>query len=261
MNGCNECLRDLQASISKYNDLPTSSQLTWERMEWARDELSDLQGRVGRSIALLSTLNSFLVKWVDPAAFVKDFHLTSCSSSSQAAIHSKLQKFMEDIRSGSREGSIVSADSLSLEEKATWRVIRKGLEGVGITPQLFEEHKDWIIRTLREAIESGTLQETPPWPSSQSIMEYPPLADAFEYPQVEPASNVEMSGLSSSLNNDAGAGPDSPNEIQRKDPLATQLWRFYIQTKKQLPNQKRMENLTLRMMAMNLRKRRQEEAL
>ena len=53
---------------------------------------------------------------------------------------------------------------------------------------------------------------------------------------------------------------DSPDEMQKKDPLATQIWKLYSKTKKQLPNQERMENLTWRMMAMSLRKRRQEEA-
>lgn len=53
---------------------------------------------------------------------------------------------------------------------------------------------------------------------------------------------------------------ESPEEMQKKDPLATQIWRLYSKTKKQLPNQERMENLTWRMMAMNLRKRRQEDA-
>jgi GATA-binding protein len=57
-----------------------------------------------------------------------------------------------------------------------------------------------------------------------------------------------------------GADFDSPDEMQKKDPLATQIWRLYSKTKKQLPNQERMENLTWRMMAMNLRKRKQEEA-
>lgn len=52
---------------------------------------------------------------------------------------------------------------------------------------------------------------------------------------------------------------DSPDEMQKKDPLATQIWKLYSKTKKQLPNQERMENLTWRMMAMNLRKRKQEE--
>lgn len=53
---------------------------------------------------------------------------------------------------------------------------------------------------------------------------------------------------------------DSPDEMQKKDPLATQIWRLYSKTMKHLPNQERMENLTWRMMAMNLRKRRQEDA-
>ncbi|CAG8978675.1 hypothetical protein HYALB_00004657 [Hymenoscyphus albidus] len=57
----------------------------------------------------------------------------------------------------------------------------------------------------------------------------------------------------------AGEELDSPDEMQRKDPLATQIWRLYSKTKKQLPNQERMENLTWRMMAMSLRKRRQQE--
>jgi GATA-binding protein len=57
-----------------------------------------------------------------------------------------------------------------------------------------------------------------------------------------------------------GADLDSPDEMQKKDPLATQIWKLYSKTKNQLPNQERMENLTWRMMAMSLRKRRQEEA-
>ncbi|KAK2626461.1 hypothetical protein QTJ16_003636 [Diplocarpon rosae] len=53
---------------------------------------------------------------------------------------------------------------------------------------------------------------------------------------------------------------DSPDEMQRKDPLATQIWRLYSKTKKALPNSERMENLTWRMMAMNLRRAREQEA-
>jgi GATA-binding protein len=58
----------------------------------------------------------------------------------------------------------------------------------------------------------------------------------------------------------AGVEDDSPEALQKKDPLATQIWKLYCRTKKQLPNQERMENLTWRMMAMNLRKRREEDA-
>ncbi|TEY84239.1 hypothetical protein BOTCAL_0018g00160 [Botryotinia calthae] len=57
----------------------------------------------------------------------------------------------------------------------------------------------------------------------------------------------------------AGEELDNTDEMQKKDPLATQIWKLYSKTKKTLPNQERLVNLTWRMMAMNLRKRRQEE--
>ncbi|KAL8731142.1 MAG: hypothetical protein Q9181_004411 [Wetmoreana brouardii] len=53
---------------------------------------------------------------------------------------------------------------------------------------------------------------------------------------------------------------DHPEEMQKKDPLGTQIWKLYSRTKSQLPNQERMENLTWRMMAMNLKRKEQERA-
>ena len=47
---------------------------------------------------------------------------------------------------------------------------------------------------------------------------------------------------------------ESPEEMQKKDPLGTQIWRLYHKQKGQLPNSERMENLTWRMMSMNLRR-------
>lgn len=51
----------------------------------------------------------------------------------------------------------------------------------------------------------------------------------------------------------ADLGP--PDEMQKKDPLATQIWKLYSKTKLQLPNHERMENLTWRMMAMSLKRK------
>lgn len=61
-------------------------------------------------------------------------------------------------------------------------------------------------------------------------------------------------------NRDPPPGMDSPDEMQRKDPLATQIWKLYSRTKAQLPNQERMENLTWRMMAMSLKRKEQERS-
>lgn len=55
-------------------------------------------------------------------------------------------------------------------------------------------------------------------------------------------------------------GPDqSLEQMQHDDPLATQVWKFFSQTKAQLPNQQRMENLTWRMMALKMRRKQQSE--
>lgn len=47
---------------------------------------------------------------------------------------------------------------------------------------------------------------------------------------------------------------ESPEEMQKNDPLGTQIWKLYSRAKTQLPNAERMENLTWRMMAMNMRR-------
>ena len=55
--------------------------------------------------------------------------------------------------------------------------------------------------------------------------------------------------------NDAGSpSVGSPEEMQKNDPLGTQIWKLYSRAKTQLPNAERMENLTWRMMAMNMRR-------
>ena len=60
--------------------------------------------------------------------------------------------------------------------------------------------------------------------------------------------------------NATNADLDDPAEMQKKDPLGTQIWKLYSKAKSQLPNQERMENLTWRMMAMKLKHKEQERA-
>ena len=51
-----------------------------------------------------------------------------------------------------------------------------------------------------------------------------------------------------------------PTEMARQDPLGIQMWKLYSRTKAQLPNQERMDNLTWRMMGVNLKRKEQEQA-
>ncbi|KAF3490781.1 GATA transcriptional activator AreA [Arthroderma uncinatum] len=56
-----------------------------------------------------------------------------------------------------------------------------------------------------------------------------------------------------------GTALENTEDLQKNDPLATQIWKLYSRTKTQLPNQERMENLTWRMMAVSLRKEKERE--
>ncbi|PYI02975.1 nitrogen regulatory protein area [Aspergillus sclerotiicarbonarius CBS 121057] len=103
-------------------------------------------------------------------------------------------------------------------------------------------------------------------------LHFPPtssqLSDDFSFGSpISPAdsSNAQDNLLHDSLFPEWKAGPprgafDAPDEMQRKDPLATQIWKLYSRTKAQLPNQERMENLTWRMMAMSLKRKERERA-
>lgn len=62
-------------------------------------------------------------------------------------------------------------------------------------------------------------------------------------------------------NHDASnADLGDPAEMQKKDPLGTQIWKLYSRAKTQLPNHERMENLTWRMMAMRMKRPERENA-
>ncbi|PON29221.1 nitrogen regulatory protein areA [Trichoderma gamsii] len=89
----------------------------------------------------------------------------------------------------------------------------------------------------RVALANGAAAEQPASPSKHRVL------DVALFPALE-----------------TGAGPSaSVEQMQSEDPLAAQVWKFFSKTKEQLPNQQRMENLTWRMMALNLRKRQQQQ--
>ncbi|KAI0320784.1 hypothetical protein OF83DRAFT_1103200 [Amylostereum chailletii] len=50
------------------------------------------------------------------------------------------------------------------------------------------------------------------------------------------------------------------DKLAKEDPLAAQVWKMYARTKANLPHAQRMENLTWRMMALALKKKKDEEA-
>lgn len=69
-----------------------------------------------------------------------------------------LRAYLDEVREGKRS-SIISTqtiESLSADDKEAWRHLRKELEGVGITPELYKQHREVIVTTLEKAfIEEG----------------------------------------------------------------------------------------------------------
>ncbi|EGO25829.1 hypothetical protein SERLADRAFT_448749 [Serpula lacrymans var. lacrymans S7.9] len=86
--------------------------------------------------------------------------------------------------------------------------------------------------------------------------------DLFGVPGVDPNPSTytspRLSG-SPDLNSVASSGEVDPEQLAREDPLATQVWRMYARTKATLPHAQRMENLTWRMMALALKKKKEDE--
>jgi Heterokaryon incompatibility protein (HET) len=74
----------------------------------------------------------------------------------------KLETFMDEVRAGKREASVVTSHttgSLSADAKEAWRRLRKELESVGITPTLFDQHRESIIERIQKAMSDGELVE------------------------------------------------------------------------------------------------------
>ena len=84
-------------------------------------------------------------------------------SSSQSRVEKKLNQLLFEIRTGKREASVVSVqsvESLSASDKDAWRQLRKDLKDVGITPSLFLQHRSFIVSWFQNILELGGLDET-----------------------------------------------------------------------------------------------------
>ncbi|KAF9478613.1 hypothetical protein BDN70DRAFT_879738 [Pholiota conissans] len=90
--------------------------------------------------------------------------------------------------------------------------------------------------------------------------------DLFAAPQQPPLSPQPTSPFTSPrisgspvLNYSPDPSEVDPEQLAREDPLATQVWKMYARTKVTLPHAHRMENLTWRMMALALKKKKDED--
>lgn len=139
-DGCDKVLVDLQSLVQRYESLGTQSKRTWDRMRWGTEDIAEKRARLTSNTTLL----------------------TAFLSTSQVSVESKLDKFIEEFRQGRREGSIVSlqtVDSLSADDRAVWRTIRKELEEIGISVAAFDANRNFILDWFVHAVETGAFEE------------------------------------------------------------------------------------------------------
>ena len=80
-------------------------------------------------------------------------------------------------------------------------------------------------------------------------------ASTFPSPVLSGSPDLHSTALSPT-----DASQCDPEQLAKDDPLATQVWKMYARTKANLPHAQRMENLTWRMMALALKKRKDDDA-
>lgn len=89
---------------------------------------------------------------------------------------------------------------------------------------------------------SDELFNAKPAPANPQLRSYPSPPGSVHSPQPSSSGAVAID--------------DEAERLAKEDPLATQVWKMYARAKASLPHAQRMENLTWRMMAMALKKRR-----
>ena len=69
---------------------------------------------------------------------------------------------MVEIRSGKREGSVISThtfDTATQNSREAWEALRRELEDIGISPEIINEKRQFIVTWFQEAVAMGKLEE------------------------------------------------------------------------------------------------------
>ncbi|KAI9776082.1 MAG: hypothetical protein M1839_000595 [Geoglossum umbratile] len=174
-DGCRNVLEELQSLVDKYESLGTQSKRTWDRMKWGSTDIVELRSRL--------TSNTLL--------------LTAFISTTQVVVEKKLDKFLQEFQDGKHEGSVATTqtvESLSTDEKQTWRTIRKELEDIGITVAAFDANRDFIMNWFKVAIATRAFEEQTLEDASSSQTCEEDLGQLWDDPQ-HPIAGQSGSGL------------------------------------------------------------------
>ncbi|KAJ5157783.1 uncharacterized protein N7482_008883 [Penicillium canariense] len=146
LNRCHGVLRELSELKDRFDNVGPQTRVTWERMGWGEAELVDIRTKLLLYIQVLNVLNTNMIR------------------SSHENVEHLLKTFISEIRSGKRESaamSCVSTGSLTLDEREAWRHLRKELQSIGITPDIFTQHRGFILTTLQTFLSQDGIEDCP----------------------------------------------------------------------------------------------------
>jgi hypothetical protein len=146
---CGEVLADLDAVVTKYNNLPLQSKRTWERMSWEQQEGQEIRTRLASSAEGLQ-------------AFYDDF-----AQDPHVKIEQALEQLAAEIRGGRADASSVvtlgTSDSSSIaSDDSGWAQVVRDLEDLGISESIAAENRSYIVEWIIRAINLGWLEEKVP---------------------------------------------------------------------------------------------------
>lgn len=78
---------------------------------------------------------------------------------SQDHVAKTTKAFIEQVRSGKRENSVISTQTLSIDNKEAWKQLRRELQDAGINGESFAQNLDLIIVILKETEFGGRLSD------------------------------------------------------------------------------------------------------
>jgi hypothetical protein len=148
-----------------------------------------------------------------------------CHSTSQIVVERQLNKFMQEFQDGKHEPSVITTqtvESLSMDEKQTWRAIRKELEDIGISVAAFDANKDFIMEWFKTAISTGAFEEQTIEDGCSSILCEGDLDQSLEEPQHTAASQYITLGIYQPSSKSAAAVGPSKTEAQSTPTKITQ---------------------------------------
>ena len=108
--------------------------------------------------------------------------------------------------------------------------------------------------SMQDATKSGFKDPNPTLPTHPYLMSRTDGSSTFPSPVLSGSPDLHSTAL---LPTDAGQC--DLEQLAKDDPLATQVWKMYARTKANFQHSQRMENLTWRMMALALKKKKDDE--